>query len=201
MEQIILKAMPRSEKPKKVRNAGFIPGVLNGPGTTSTSVQFDSAALNKIITKHGTSAKLWIEVNNEKKFGLIKEVQKHPVEAKVIHVAIQLVSQDQEVKMQLPIIFHGHEELEHQLLQLQVYKPEIEVEGKAQTMPDEVIVEVSDKAVGYTVTAADFNLAKDIKILDQEDEVYAIIKGFKQEIIEEPVAVAADPVEPAKAAE
>jgi len=198
MEQIILKAMPRTEKPKKVRNAGFIPGVLNGPGTTSTSVQFDSAALNKIITKHGTSAKLWIELDNEKKFGFIKEVQKHPVEGTVIHIAILLVSKDQSVKMQLPIIFHGHEELEHQLLQLQVYKSEIEVEGKAESMPDEVITEVSDKPVGASITAADFKLPAGIKILDQEDEVYAIIKGFKQEIIEEPVAV--EPVESTEAA-
>ena len=189
MEEIILKALARSEKPKKVRNAGFIPGVLNGPGTTSTSVKFESVALNKIIAKHGTNAKLWVMLGDEKKFGFIKEVQKHPVEGKVIHVAIQLVSKDQDVKMALPISFRGHVELEHRLLQVQIYKSEIEVSGRAELMPDEIIVDVSEKESGENITAADFNLPSEVKILDPEHEIYAAIKAAKEEIVEEPEEV------------
>jgi large subunit ribosomal protein L25 len=186
MEEIILKAIARSEKPNKVRKAGFIPGVLNGPGTASTPVQFDIIAMNKIIAKHGTNAKLWVELGAEKKFGFIKEVQKHPIERKVLHVSIQLVSEDQEIKMLLPINFHGHSDLENKLLQLQVYKSEIEVVGKAALMPDVVVVEVSEKVAGENITAIDFHLPPEIKILDPENEIYAVIKTVKEEIIEEP---------------
>ena len=49
MEEIIIKAMERSEKPKKVRDAGFIPGVLSGSDTTAISVQFEAAELSKVI--------------------------------------------------------------------------------------------------------------------------------------------------------
>jgi large subunit ribosomal protein L25 len=192
MEEIILKTMTRSEKPKKVRNAGFIPGVLNGPGTTSTSVQFEAVALNKIIARHGMNAKIWVELDAEKKFGFIKEVQKHPVEGKIIHIAIQLVSKDQEVKMQLPITFHGHAELEHRLLQLQVYKSEVEVSGKAASMPDVVVVDVSEKESGENITAVDLHLPPEIKILDSEHEIYAIIKAAKKEIVEETEEVKPD---------
>lgn len=185
MEEISLKALARSEKPKEARKAGFIPGVLNGPGTASASVKFESVALNKIIAKHGTNAKLWVVMGNEKKFGFIKEVQRHPVEGKVIHIAIQLISMDQDVKMQLPIAFHGHAELEHRLLQLQVYKSEVEAEGKAAFMPDEAVVDVSGKQSGETITAVDFNLPSEIKIIDSKDEVYAAIKAAKEEIVEE----------------
>ena len=152
MENISIKAIARSEKPKKVRNAGFIPGVLNGPGTTSIPVKFDSIALNKIIARHGSNAKLWVALGDEKKFGFIKEVQRHPVEGKVIHISIQLVSKDQNVKMQLPIAFHGQNELESRLLQKQIYKAEIEVEGKPAFMPDEVIADVAKKEVGDNIT-------------------------------------------------
>lgn len=186
MEEIILKAMERSEKPKKARNSGFIPGVLNGPGTTSASVKFESNALNKIIAKHGANAKLWVVSGNEKKFGFIKEVQRHPVEGKVIHIAIQLISMDQDVKMQLPITFRGHIELEHRLLQLQVYKSEVEAEGKAALMPDEAVVDVSEKAAGENVTASDFHLPSGIKIIDSKDEIYAGIKAIKEEVAETP---------------
>lgn len=185
MENISIKAIARSEKPKKVRNAGFIPGVLNGPGTTSIPVKFDSIALNKIIARHGSNAKLWVALGDEKKFGFIKEVQRHPVEGKVIHISIQLVSKDQNVKMQLPIAFHGQNELESRLLQLQIYKAEIEVEGKPAFMPDEVIVDVAKKEVGDNITVKDFSLSHEIKVVDPENEIYAVIKAAKAEAVEE----------------
>jgi large subunit ribosomal protein L25 len=189
MQETVLKAMARSESPKTVRNAGLVPGVLNGSDTSSVSVKFEAAALNKIIAQHGANAKIWVELGADKKFGFIKEVQKHPVDRKIIHVAIQLVSKDQDVKMQLPIAFHGRDDLEHKSLQLQIYKSEIDVVGKALLMPDVVIVDISKKELGETVTAADFKLPKEIKILDSEHETYAMIKAVKEEIVEAPEEV------------
>ena len=103
MEEIILKTMMRTDSPKKVRKAGFIPGVLNESDTTSTSVQFESAALHKIVAQHGTNAKVWVALGDSKKFGFIKEIQKNPLDRNIAHISIQLVSLDQDVKMQLPI--------------------------------------------------------------------------------------------------
>jgi len=193
MEIAILKAMERSEDPKKVRKAGFIPGVLNEAGSAATSVKFETSVLNKIIAKHGINAKVSVELGAEKKFGFIKEIQRQAVEDKIIHVTIQLVSKDQEVKMQLPINYHGHAELEHRSLQLQVYKSEVEVTAKAALMPDGVIVDVSGKESGENITAVNFNLPPEIKILDAADEIYAVIKAVKEEKVEE--------TEEAKAAE
>ena len=44
------------------------------------------------------------------------------------------------------------------MLQVQIYKSEIEVSGRAELMPDEIIVDVSEKESGDNITAADFNL-------------------------------------------
>ncbi len=188
MEVTILKAMDRSEKPKKVRDAGFIPGVLNGPGTTSASVQFETKALNKIVMKHGMNAKIWVEAGTEKKFGFIKELQTHPVERKIIHVAIQLVSKDQEVKMQLPITFQGLGELEQKFLHVHVNKAEVEVFGKTALIPDMLVVDVSGKELDETITASDFHLPVEIRILDSELEVYASIKAVREVLVAEAAA-------------
>jgi len=190
MEETILIATNRDEKPNITRKLGYIPGVLNGPGTASTSVKFQNLALNKIISKHGSNAKIWIELGSEKKFGYIKEIQRNPVEGKVIHVAIQLVAADQEVKMFLPIVFHGHGELKNKLLNLQVYKTDIEVFGVTVFMPDVAVVDVTSKKVGENVTAIDFHLPAEIKIIDAEDEVYAVVKGIREEVVEEVAEVA-----------
>lgn len=185
MEEIILEAIERTEKPNKTRTEGFIPGVLSGPGTASASVKFNSAALNKIIAKHGSNAKIWVKSGSEKNLGFIKEIQRTPVDGHILHVTIQIVSKDQEIKMQLPVIFHGHAELEHEMLQLLICKSNVDVIGKIATIPDTVVVDVSEKKAGENVTSADFSLPKDIRILDPEDEVYAVIKEFKEEAVEE----------------
>jgi len=194
MEEIILKTMLRTDTPKKVRLAGFIPGVLNESDLTSTSVQFVGTELNKIISKHGSNAKVWVTIGKDKKFGFIKEVQKSPLDRKIIHIAIQLVSKDQEIKMQLPISYHGREELEHKQLQVQVYKAEIDVSGKPVLMPDVIIVDVSKKELGDTITAADLNISAEIKIHDAENEIYAVIKAIKEVVEEEPEEAAATDV-------
>ncbi|MEA4888724.1 MAG: 50S ribosomal protein L25 [Clostridiaceae bacterium] len=185
MEEIILKAMTRSESPKKARRAGFIPGVLNANDTTSTSVQFEAIELNRIITRHGSNAKLWVDFEDAKKFGFIKELQKNPVDGKVIHASIQLVSTEQDVKMILPISYHGRDDLESHLLQIQVYKDEVAVIGKPMLMPDVVTVDIAKKEQGSTVTAIDFHLPAEIKILDPEQEIYAVIKAVKEKPAEE----------------
>jgi len=185
MEDTIIKATGRSENTKIEKKSGFIPGVLNGPGTASTSVIFEIIPLNKIIAKHGKNAKLWVDLDNEKKFGYIKEVQRHPVDGNIIHIAIQLLSVEQEVKMDLPIIYHGIADLEHRLLQLQVYKSEIKVSGIGANMPDSVVVDVTEKESGDNITAIDFHLPKELVILDSEDELYAGIKTIREVPIEE----------------
>jgi large subunit ribosomal protein L25 len=183
MEELILKAMARTEALKKVRNEGFIPGILNEAGTASTSVQFETAALNKIIAKHGPNAKVWVELSAKKHFGFIKEVQRHPLERKVVHVAIQLVSKDKELKMHLPITLHGREDLEGRSLEVHIHKSEIEVSGKASLMPDGVAADISKKEAGDNVTVMDFHLPKEIKTLDPENEIYAVIRAIKKDVV------------------
>lgn len=180
MDKITIEAVERKDKPKKVRRDGFIPAVLSGPGITSTSVQFKGTELNRIIEKYGTAVKLWIQLGNEEKYGFLKEIQRDPVEGKVIHVSIQLVSTDEDVKMQLPILFQGGSVLERNLMQLQIEKSEIEVEGKTMLMPSHAVVDVSGKRIGDSVTAGDFHLPSGIRVLDSGDQVYASVKGAKK---------------------
>ncbi|MHB1651775.1 MAG: 50S ribosomal protein L25 [Desulfitobacteriaceae bacterium] len=182
MEETILSAIERTIPPKRFKETGFIPGVLYGDGITkSTSVKFEASALNKVLTTHGSNAKVWVKYGSNKTFGFIKEVQRHPITGKVIHTDVQLVSQNHEVRMQLPISFKGKDILEHKNLLLQVYKSEIDVLGKAALMPDVVVIDVSKKSLGDTITFNDFDLDKQLKVHDGEEEIYGIITAQREE--------------------
>lgn len=186
MAQIILNAQPRIKKTKKFREEGFIPGVLYGDTVAKAdSVKFEEAALMKILSQHGSNVKLWVKLGENKKFGFIKEIQRHPVSNKIIHIDVQLASKDHEVKVQIPITFKGEDTLRTRQLQLQVHKSEVDALGKIDLIPEVITVDVSEKALGDTVTIADLDLDKQIKVHDKQDEVYASVAKVVEVVDEE----------------
>lgn len=184
MKDLTLKAKIRTGNAKQVRDAGFIPGVLNDHAATSTAVQFESAPLNKVIAQHGSNAKVWVKLDDTKTYGYIKEVQRNPVDAKVIHVAVQLVVKDQDIHMQLPIVFQGRDELENRQLHLQVYKQEVAVSGTTELMPNVAAIDVIEREAGDSITGADFKMPKGIKLVDPDTEIYAVIKVARKILAE-----------------
>jgi len=185
VEEIILEAIERTIQPGKFKETGFIPGVIYGDSVTgATSVKFDALALKKILTNHGSNAKVWIKYNNTKKFGFIKEVQKHPVSGIVTHIDVQMVSKDHEIKLQIPVTFKGEDDLKNRQLQLQVYRSEITVVGKMSLMPDLIQLDVSEKKLDDTITLSDFDLDKQINVGEKEDTIYGVIISLNTQPID-----------------
>jgi large subunit ribosomal protein L25 len=199
MEKVILDAFERVPGKKKFNEEGFIAGVIYGDVEKPISVKFELLPLKKILGKHGSNAKVWVKYGEDKEFGFVKAIQRHPVSAKVSHIDIQIVSLDQEVKLQLPIIFKGEANLLDNLLELQIHKSEIDVFGVMAIMPDSITIDVAERKLGDTVTIKDFDLNEKIAVTDEEDQIYAAIIPMKEvveeeeEVTEEPV-VATEPV-------
>lgn len=179
MKEIVLEATERTIQPGKFKESGFVPGVIYGDGVAATSVKFEKLTLKKILSQHGSNAKVWIKYDNSKKFGFIKEVQKHPVSGIVTHIDVQMVSKDHEIKLQIPINFNGEEELKQKQLQLQILKSEINVFGKMSLMPDLINVDVLEKKLGDTITVTDLKLDKQINVSEKEDTIYGTIINLK----------------------
>ena len=181
MVKNILNAFERPIEHKKFKESGFIAGVIYGDGVNkSEPVKFEEVPLRKILMNHGSNAKIWIKSGQDKKYGFIKEIQRHPVTAKIIHLDVQLVSSDHEIKLLLPIVFKGEEALTANLLQLQIYKSDIDVTGKMALLPDSVTIDLSENVHGDSITIKDFALDKQIKINDKPDEVYAVITAIQE---------------------
>jgi large subunit ribosomal protein L25 len=177
MNDIILEATARADG--KFRESGFVPGILYGDGIEAASaVKFEEKALNRFIGSYGNNAKLWINFNNSKKFGFIKEVQRKNLTRNISHIDVQIVSKDHEIKMQIPIIFIGEDILKTKQLKLQVYKTEITVFGKIALIPDSIEVDVTEMKQGDAITLSNFGLDKLLKI-ENDDAVYGTIINLR----------------------
>ncbi len=189
MKEIILEAQNRTKKAIKSNDKIAVPGILYGDGIeASIPVSFNRIDLKKVISAFGVNAKIWVKNNDSKKYGFIKEIQRHPVTREIAHIDVQIVSTDHEIKMQIPITYIGEEELKTRQLQLQVYKSEISVLGKMAIMPGSIEVDVTGKELGTSITLE--NLSLDSKLtIEKKDEVYGMITHLKKTIAEEAVVV------------
>ena len=182
MEETILKASERTKQRGKFREKGFVAGVIYGEGVqASNPVKFDRAALQQILKSHGSNARVTILFNDNKTLGFIKEVQRDAISQQITHIDVQLVSKDQEVKLQIPVIYRGAEELADRQLQLQVYKYDATVMGRMDLMPDGLYVNVADMNIGDSITVDNFQLDPQLTVSEKEDAVYAVINNLPVE--------------------
>ena len=186
MSAITLEAIER--KPGKFREEGFVAGVVYGDGIEkATSVKFEEKALNKLLKENGKSAKLWVNLNDSKKFGFIKEVQRKHLKYNVSHVDVQLVSSDRELKIVLLVIFKGEDTLKINSLQLLIHKQDITVVGKLALIPEILEVDVSNMQLDDEITTENIGLDKGIKV-EGEETLIATIVHMRAIVVEEPVA-------------
>jgi len=195
MAESVLKVLERadSERPNLLRKAGFIPAVLNGEGyERGIPVKVEELNLNRIVHAHGANAKVWIDYNGNRLFGFLKELQRNCLNERITHSDIHILSQNDDIRVKLPIIFDGASDLEHKNLALQIHSHLIDITGKAGLLPEHVTVKVDGLELGDTVKVNDFKLNDAFKVHDPANTVYAVVARKREEIVE---AVAEKPAD------
>jgi large subunit ribosomal protein L25 len=185
MSETILRADVRDETARKVRDKGFIPGVIYGTGVKDgMPIKFNELELNKVLRSQGMNPRMSIMLGDEEKHVLIKEIQRDPIKGNVIHVDLQAIAVDEVIRTTIPLAFEGREEVEGRGLLLEVYLFEIEVSGPANIIPESITVEVGESEAGDTVTMSDIELDSRITAVTPLDEVLAVTTMPRMEVDE-----------------
>ncbi|SET02527.1 50S ribosomal protein L25 [Anaerobranca gottschalkii] len=167
MGEIVLKAERRLKK-----KTGYLPGVVYGKNFSSTPVNFDFNKVKKLLNIAGEKAKIQLDFENKKFYGVIKEVQWDLLnKEKPIHMDVHVVPKDEIINLDVPIIFTGIEELHQKRLILQTFKTEIEVKGKLEDIPEKIIVDVSDKQKGDFIKVKDLPISANITLKNSTEEI------------------------------
>lgn len=179
MSEATIQAIPRTEKPKKVRQEGFVPGVIYGKDMGSMSVKFDEKKLHKILQGRTESARVSVIVGDETKQCFIEEIQRDPVHRKPIHISMHVVKKDQVVRIKVPIFYSGHEKLANKRLILQPYATEFELSGPSVDIPEGITVDVSEMSLGDRVETKDISVKSTLTVLEEPDKIFAVVTAAK----------------------
>lgn len=180
MSDILIRAIRRSQNPQRVRRDGFAPGVIYGEGLeNSLPVKFEMSKLKKLLKKKGSNAKIQIKVGEDIRYGIVKEIQRNPITGDITHIDIHLVAESNYIKMMVPIVFTGRRKLEKNKSALEVCVSEIYVSGRADVIPEFINIDIGDKKAGEKIIVADIKIDEQLKIINNEYEVIAVVSGSK----------------------
>lgn len=176
MAEITLKAQsgrPTGTRPsKRLRAEGRIPGVVYGQGSEATAVSVDWRELRQALsTDAGLNALIDLDLDGDTRLSIVKEFQRDPVRRTVSHVDFLLISRDEAILVEVPIVLEGEAEsvyredgMVDQVLTL------LPLRAKPADIPNEITFDISGLALGDTVRVSDLALPAGVEVDLEHDE-------------------------------
>ena len=184
-----------SRESRRLRRAGFIPGVLYGRGRKPHAIAVTERELRRVLTAdHGLHAILDVVLEGQKTShpSVLKEYQQEAIRGRITHFDLQEVRLDEAIHAQVVIELVGEEPpgvTEGGVLS-QVAR-EVTVEALPMEMPDRIELDVSRAEMGATFRVADLPALEGATILDDPETVLATITAptrvVEPEVVEEEV--------------
>ncbi|MDO5048070.1 MAG: 50S ribosomal protein L25 [Anaerococcus sp.] len=191
MADLVLQAKERiatgKNKVNKLRNEDLVPGVIYGREEENVNVQFSFREFEKILKQAGTSTIITLDLDGEKKDVLIKDFQTHPFKNQYLHVDFQAINQNETIRVTVPVVLVGRDDIRVEPSVLVQNIDEIEVECLPKYIPQTADVEVADLEIGDNKTVADLDIAgnENITILEEMDAVVCSLQEVAEEEIPE----------------
>lgn len=196
MSSFTLAVEARSEVGKvpmrRMRAAGFVPGVLYGKGTAAQPFKVAEATLQKCLRSAGRSRLIKLESGVkgvDGKHALVREVQTNPVTDRLLHIDLLGVELDQTILVTLPLEFVGVAVGEKAGGVRAIKRYNLTVECRADILPDKIEIDVTGIEIGQSLHVGDITLPTGVKSrTNPRAGVFLVEKQRKEEA---PVAAAA----------
>jgi large subunit ribosomal protein L25 len=191
MEEIRLTATRRKVKKgaaKRLREEGFVPGILYGHDVGNVPLKFDAITLGQIVTQTGATQLIQLQLDEADATQpvLLREIQRDVLTGSPIHVDVLAVSMTETITAELTLNLIGEPQ------------PVIMGEGillqglntlEIECLPGDLIpsfdIEVDHLEIGDGIFVEDLELPANITILADPDEMVAQVVHVEEEEEEE----------------
>lgn len=159
------------KKVAKLRQEGFVPGVVYGADMEPMSVQAVAGDVAKVVRAAGRHTPVQL-MGKKRRIAMIKDVDRDPVKHTIRHVAFHAVRADEPVTAEVPIrlIGEGESEAEKNGLVILQALEQLEVKALPMELPEALEVSIVHLAhEGERVTVADIKVPEGVEIVDNDD--------------------------------
>ncbi|MFN8549585.1 MAG: 50S ribosomal protein L25 [Candidatus Eisenbacteria bacterium] len=179
---------------RKVRAAGKIPCIIYGSGGESLPIAIDMPLFEQVMRHASENVIVDVKLKGQESRDLkaiIKEVQRDPRNARVLHIDFQHIDMTKKVRLHVPVVLkgtaHGVKEggvLEHVMRTL-------EVECLPTEIPNEIAIDISALDRGQSIHIRDLDLPGIHLTESPERTVVAILTKAKDEALDAAATAAA----------
>ena len=186
MADLVLNANNRQatgkNKVNKLRAEELIPGVIYAKGEDNLNVQFTTRDFDKILRQAGTSTIITLDIEGNKKDVLIKDYQTHPYKNQYLHVDFQAINQNETIRVSVPVILLGRDDIKIDQSVLVQNVDTIEVECLPKYIPQTAETDVTEIQIGDIRTVADLDIFgnENITILAEDDDVICSLQEVQE---------------------
>ncbi len=198
--QLKINAQPRTEAGrnavKKIKRAGFVPGVIYGAKDPARNIQFVEREMSKLLD-HASSESVLVDVqiqdgaNSLNRTALIQEVQHHPVSGAIMHVDMHAVAMDELLTAEVSVETTGEAIGVRQgggVMELILRT--LEIECLPADLPDSIKVDVSALEVGDSIHVKTLTLPTGVTVLN--DGELTVVSVAAPTVVEEPAGAVAE---------
>jgi large subunit ribosomal protein L25 len=168
---VTARAAGSSREARRLRRRGRVPGVVYGGGGDSVGFDADARELRHALA--GTGAVLDLSIDGGKPTPVVlKEAQRHPIHGETTHVDLLRVNLNVEIQTAVPLELQGVEDApgvkEGGVLE-QITR-EVNVEALPTAIPESILHEVGEMAIGDTIALAAVSVPEGVVFLDDLEE-------------------------------
>lgn len=202
MKTFQLEGTPRTDLGKKavkaLRKEGLIPAVLNGgevfnlpyTGTLKEGEKIVEIGNNQglIVTDFSVTANavrnliytpeifvVELTVGTKKVMAVVKDIQFHPVEERILHMDFLEVTDKKPVVMEVPVALDGHAEGVKAGGKLSLEMKKLKVKAIYTNIPEKIIINVENLGLGKTMQVGDLHF-DGLEIMNAKNAVVCAVK-------------------------
>ncbi len=95
---------------RRLRHEGKVPAIIYGAGQPPRSIVFDHNKVARQLENEAFySSILNIKVGEKSQAAILKDIQRHPSKRQIMHLDLQRIVEDQQIKMNVPIHYVGED--------------------------------------------------------------------------------------------
>lgn len=179
----IVKAQARAPKENaKLRNSGHIPAVVYGFQIESQPISVDEKNLSKTLREVGRNGVMKLEVNGKTINVVMSDYQMNILKGQMIHADFLAINMKEELEVNVVVHAIGTSVGVSEGGLLQQPNRELTITVKPSDIPEMIEVDVSEMAIGDTLTVADVRDKIDYTITNDDDYTLVTVSAPRTEV-------------------
>jgi large subunit ribosomal protein L25 len=177
-----------SRESRRLRRAGFVPGVLYGAKTKAHPFCVEERELRRVLTGGGglhVILDVVLEGQKSTHPSVLKSYQQDPLKGRVLHIDLHEVRLDQPIQAVVTVQLIGESAGTKEGGVLSQVARELNVEALPLEVPEHIDADVSEMRIGDTLRLADLDAIEGVTFLDDPEET-VIANVTLPTIVEEP---------------